>query len=232
MVSQMRLTLIVLLALSCGCGDGRRKNEKTGKAGEDSAAAAKTAPAATKAAPKPEKKNMKRPDDDDPTPRVEMKTSMGVIVLELDRRRAPITVENFLHYVEAKYYDGTLFHRVMPTFMIQGGGYTQEKKRKKPIRDPIRNESPDGVTNARGTIAMARTGDPDSATAQFFINVVDNGYRLDFPNSRGHGYAVFGKVTRGMDVVDKIRDTETAPQGVALKNCPVKDVVIESVRRL
>jgi len=231
----MRLTLIAPLVFGFGCGDGGGKEKKSGKAGGEPAAAMKSGPAAPKPAPKPAKappKIKKRPDDDEARPRVEMKTSMGVIVLELDRRRAPITVENFLRYVEAKFYDGTLFHRVRPAFMIQGGGYTPEKKRKKGKRDPIRNESADGLTNARGTIAMARAGDPDSATSQFFINVVNNGGALDYPNADGHGYAVFGKVTKGMDVVDKIRNVKTEKLSERLKDCPVKDVVIESVRRL
>jgi len=229
MASLTRLTLIAVFALSLGCGDGGGKG-KTGKASDESATPETAEPVTEKPAPKPAKKT-KRPDDDDPTPRVEMKTSMGLIVLELDRRRAPIAVENFLHYVEAKYYDRTLFHRVIKTFMIQGGRYTPEKKKKKPFRDPIRNESADGLTNARGTIAMARFSDPDSATAQFFINVVDNGSRLDYPNMNGHGYTVFGRVTEGMDVVDKIRDVKTARLSERLKYCPVEDVVIESVRR-
>ncbi|MBN2491929.1 MAG: peptidylprolyl isomerase [Planctomycetes bacterium] len=200
------------------------------------AAPAATAPAADSPADRPPAAapapTGKRPDDDDPSPRVELKTSLGTIVLELDRARAPITVENFLHHVAAGYYEGTIFHRVIPTFMAQGGGYTQARKRKAPLRDPIRNESEGGLTNARGTIAMARSGDPDSATSQFFLNVVDNAYRLDFPKASGHGYAVFGKVVEGMDVVDRIRDSTIVDQGGAFKDCPEQDIVIESARRL
>jgi cyclophilin family peptidyl-prolyl cis-trans isomerase len=193
-------------------------------------AAAPLEPTAKNPVPAP---SAKQPDDEDPSPRVEMKTSLGTIVLELDRKRAPITVENFLRYAAAGFYEGTVFHRVMPTFMIQGGGYTAAHKRKKSIGDPIKNESEGGLTNARGTIAMARPGEPDSATCQFFINVVDNGYRCDYPNAKGgHGYAVFGKVVEGMDVVDKIRHSKILDQGGAFVNCPEQDIVIESVRRL
>jgi cyclophilin family peptidyl-prolyl cis-trans isomerase len=164
-----------------------------------------------------------------------MKTSMGTIKIELEPNSAPLTVENFLGYVDAKFYDGTVFHRVMPDFMIQGGGFERgvskvstpqeiEAKKKK-TRDPIKNEAPNGLSNERGTIAMARLDDPDSATAQFFINVEDNS-RLD-----PHRYCVFGKVIEGMDVVDKIKEVPTKTPVPGFKNVPEKDVVIESVRR-
>ena len=163
-------------------------------------------------------------------PKVTMKTTLGDIVLELDAEKAPISTLNFLKYAESKYYEGTIFHRVMPTFMIQGGGLDAELNKKlKGQFPPIKNEWKNGLKNKRGTIAMARTSAPDSATSQFFINVVDNG-SLDSPRG-GAAYAVFGKVVDGMDTVDKIRDTETKsdakyPGG---KVVPVTPVVIESV---
>ena len=136
---------------------------------------------------------------------VKLETTMGTILLELDQEKAPITVDNFLQYVNDRFYDGLVFQRVFPNFMIQGGGFDAEMKRRiEGIRDPIKLESQNGLKNVRGTIAMARTGQPNSATCQFFINVVDNG-GLDYPKPDGHGYAVFGEVIEGMDVVDKIR---------------------------
>lgn len=161
-------------------------------------------------------------------PVVEMDTSMGKIKIELDAKKAPITVKNFLAYVDAKHYDGTVFHRVIADFMIQGGGMLPGLKEKQ-TGDPIKNESSNGLTNKRGTIAMARTSRPDSATAQFFINVKDNDF-LDRENARDKvGYAVFGRVIDGIDVVDKIRAVETGSRGDH-ENVPVKDVVIRSVR--
>ena len=140
--------------------------------------------------------------------KVKLATSAGDIVIELDAAKAPKTVENFITYVKAGHYNGTVFHRVIPTFMIQGGGMTVDLKEKS-TRAPIVLESRNGLSNVRGSVAMARTGDPNSATAQFFINVKDND-RLDAANARdGNGYAVFGKVISGMDVVDKIRDVPT-----------------------
>jgi cyclophilin family peptidyl-prolyl cis-trans isomerase len=159
-------------------------------------------------------------------PVVVMKTSMGTIKIELYPDKAPATVKNFLGYVEDKFYDGTVFHRVIPKFMIQGGGFEPGMKQKK-TKEPIKNEAGNDVSNLRGTIAMARTNDPDSATAQFFINVVDNKF-LDKSN-RGAGYCAFGKVIDGMDVVDKIKAVETGNKG-GHGDVPVKDVVIESVR--
>jgi peptidyl-prolyl cis-trans isomerase A (cyclophilin A) len=145
--------------------------------------------------------------DEGLTPRVKLETTLGDIVLELDAAKAPITVQNFMKYVDSGYYAGTIFHRVIPTFMIQGGGYTAEMDEKKQgLLPPVRNEWRNGLKNKRGTIAMARLGgNPNSATSQFFINVVDNG-RLDQPQQDGAAYCVFGKVVEGMDVVDKIRD--------------------------
>ncbi len=156
--------------------------------------------------------------------KVRLATSAGDIVLELDRERAPKTVDNFLKYVKAGHYDGTIFHRVIDNFMIQGGGMTADLK-EKPVGAPIPLEARGGLVNQRGTVAMARTSVPDSATAQFFINVRDNNF-LDAANARdGHGYAVFGKVTAGMDVVDKIKGTPTANSG-PYQNVPVTPVII------
>ena len=232
MTSVVRFALIVVLAAAFGCGDGtpEEKKKSTGEGKTPPAAAKIDTPAKPAEPEKPD--TGKKPDDDDPAPRVEMKTSMGTILLELNRTRAPITVENFLRYVKDRHYDNTIFHRVMKTFMIQGGGFSVDKRKKSVAFAPIKNESPDGLSNQKYTIAMARTGDPDSATAQFYINVVENGYRLDYPNSGGHGYAVFGKVVKGEDVVDRIKDVRILDQGGAFRNCPEKNVVIETVRRL
>ncbi len=157
--------------------------------------------------------------------KVRLATSAGDIVVELDAEKAPKTTDNFLRYVKAGHYDGLIFHRVIETFMIQAGGYKPDLG-EKPTRAPIPLESANGLPNVRGSIAMARTGDPDSATSQFFINVVDNP-GLDQPNARdGRGYAVFGKVVEGMDVVDKIRTVPTRPQGMH-QNLPVTPVIIK-----
>ncbi len=156
--------------------------------------------------------------------KVRLATTLGDIVLELDTEKAPKTVDNFLQYVKAGHYDDTVFHRVIDGFMIQGGGYRQDLQQK-PTRAPIPLESRNGLSNARGTIAMARTGIPDSATSQFFINVNDN-RPLDQANAGdGHGYAVFGKVVAGMDVVDKIKSLPTHAVGVH-QNLPVNPVFV------
>ena len=154
-----------------------------------------------------------------------LRTSMGDITLTLDAAKAPKSVENFAAYVKSGHYDGTVFHRVMDNFMIQGGGFT-EKMMQKPTNKPIQNEADNGLKNLKCTIAMARTNDPHSATAQFFINVVDNDF-LNFssPTERGWGYAVFGKVTAGMDVVDKIKKVKTGNSGFH-QNVPVEPVTI------
>ena len=158
---------------------------------------------------------------------VRLYTNFGPITLELDHERAPKTAANFESYVRSGFYDGTVFHRVIPTFMIQGGGYSADLT-ERPTRAPIPLESRNGLKNERGTVAMARRGDPNSATAQFFINVVDNP-RLDYPSFDGNGYAVFGKVVEGMDVVDKIRDVPTASRG-GHQNVPETPVTIKSAR--
>ncbi|MFM7331634.1 MAG: peptidylprolyl isomerase [Brachymonas sp.] len=144
-------------------------------------------------------------------PKVKLVTSMGEIVVELNPEKAPKSVENFLQYVKDKHYDGTIFHRVMDGFMIQGGGFNAEMQQK-PVRAPIPLESSNGLKNDRGTIAMARTNVPNSATAQFFINVVNNN-SLNAPMPDGYGYAVFGKVVSGMETVDKIRQVATGNRG-------------------
>jgi peptidyl-prolyl cis-trans isomerase A (cyclophilin A) len=158
-------------------------------------------------------------------PQVLLKTTNGDIRLELYPDKAPKTVENFLDYVKSGQYNGTIFHRVIPGFMIQGGGYTVSYQ-EKPTRAPIPIESRNGLKNTAGTIAMARTGDPNSATDQFFINTVDNP-GLDYPNPDGNGYAVFGKVVSGMDVVKKIEGTPTTTRG-SMADVPQKPIVLQS----
>ena len=161
--------------------------------------------------------------------RVRMKTSEGDIVLQLNRSKAPETVKNFLAYVESGFYEGTIFHRVINNFMIQGGGYTQQYK-KKSTRLAIKNEAYNGLKNTNGTIAMARTNDPHSATAQFFINVKDNDFlNHSAPTPRGWGYAVFGKVVEGMDIVNKIKRIPTSFGGPFRSDVPKTAVVIHKV---
>jgi len=168
---------------------------------------------------------------EDINPKVELETSKGSIVLELYVDNAPETVKNFMAYVDANYYDGTIFHRVIPNFMIQGGGFTPDMKRKT-TQAPIKNEADKGLKNDRGTIAMARTGDPHSATAQFFINTKNN----DFLNHRdktqqGWGYAAFGRVVEGMQTVDAISAVKTRAVG-GFRDVPEEPVVIISARRI
>ena len=161
---------------------------------------------------------------------IKMQTSEGDIYLKLYDEKAPKSVNNFISYVNDDFYDGTIFHRVISTFMIQGGGFTEDLKRK-PIRAPIKNEADNGLKNDRGTIAMARLSDPHSATAQFFINVQDNN-ALNFTgkqNTITWGYAVFGEVVQGMDVVDEIRFKETGAKSPFDKDAPLENVVIEQV---
>ena len=163
-------------------------------------------------------------------PQVELKTNMGSIVVELDPEKAPLTVANFLQYAKDGHYDGTLFHRVIPGFMIQGGGLGPDFGEKR-TRKPVRNEAANGLKNTVGTIAMARTADPHSATGQFFINVADNDFlNFRFPTPEGYGYTVFGKVVKGMDVVDRIVKLPTGPGPAPHANVPRKPVIIESAR--
>ncbi|MBV6476342.1 MAG: peptidyl-prolyl cis-trans isomerase [Rhodocyclaceae bacterium] len=157
---------------------------------------------------------------------VKLHTNFGTIVLDLDAAKAPETVKNFLAYVEAGHYDNTIFHRVIDGFMIQGGGF-EPGMSQKPTNAPIQNEAANGLKNDRYTIAMARTGDPHSATAQFFINVKDNAFlNHTAPSGQGWGYCVFGKVAEGMDVVDKIKGVRTGSKGFH-QDVPVEDVVIQ-----
>ena len=160
---------------------------------------------------------------------VTLETSHGNIVIELNADKAPVTVENFLSYVKAGFFDGTIFHRVIPNFMIQGGGFNDQMIEKK-ANDPIKNEADNGLANDRGTIAMARTSDPNSASSQFFINHKDNHFlNYSAPTAQGWGYCVFGKVTEGMDVVDAIAGVSTASSG-GHADVPVEVIVINTAR--
>ena len=165
---------------------------------------------------------------DEKGPVVVLDTSKGAIEIELYSGKAPETVRNFLGYVNDRFYDGTVFHRVIPTFMIQGGGFTEDMTQKK-TKEPIKNESANGLKNERGTIAMARTADPHSATAQFFINVVDNAFLDKDRGQDGWGYCVFGKVIKGMEVVDAIKTVPTGAQK-GMRDVPTEPVTIKSVR--
>ena len=163
-----------------------------------------------------------------PAAHILMTTTVGPMTLELDADNAPKTVENFLSYVSSGFYDGTIFHRVINNFMVQGGGFTAEMEQKA-TQAPIANEANNGLKNARGTIAMARTQDPHSATAQFFINVQDNDFlNHTGENMQGWGYAVFGKVTEGEDVLDEIRSVQTGNQA-GHQDVPVEPIIVESV---
>ena len=163
-------------------------------------------------------------------PVVDVETSLGNFTITLDPTRAPKSVENFLKYVDSNHYAGTVFHRVISNFMIQGGGY-DEKLERKSTQPPVENESTNNVANAKGTVAMARTGEPHSATAQFFVNVVDNKSLDHKGGADGWGYAVFGTVTEGMDTVEKIKSVKTGPSGPFAKDAPQTPVVINSIKR-
>lgn len=160
-------------------------------------------------------------------PGIDMQTSMGRIVIELDSEKAPRTVQNFVQYVNEGFYNGTVFHRVIPGFMIQGGGFTVDLQQKSAARK-VENEGKNGLKNDRGTIAMARTADPHSASSQFFINHRDNA-ALNYPASDGWGYTVFGKVTEGMEVVDKIAKVATGNRSMH-QDVPLEPVIIQSVK--
>jgi len=194
--------LLTVVVMTCGC------SEKTNKAAADK-----------------EKVNLERNIVKSQSNVVKLETSMGNIVIELNEQTAPVSVKNFLGYVEAGFYDGAIFHRIIPGFMIQGGGFTKEMV-KKDTRDPIINEAKNGLSNKRGTLAMARTNDPDSATAQFFINHSNNEF-LNYVDDNSAGYAVFGKVTEGMDVVDAIASVETTTRN-GMEDVPVEPVIIQS----
>ncbi len=165
-------------------------------------------------------------------PQVEIKTNLGVIVVELFPDKAPKSVDNFLQYVKSGFFKDTIFHRVIPGFMAQGGGFDRGFEQK-PTRDPIAIESANGLKNDKGTVAMARTRDPNSATAQFFINVADNDFlNYTAPNPQGYGYAVFGKVVKGMDVVDRMIAVPTGRGGPFPTDVPKKEIVIEDAKLL
>lgn len=176
-----------------------------------------------------EPKNIKKEGKKMENPKVEMKTNYGAMTIELYQDKAPETVKNFLAYVNDKFYDGTIFHRVIDGFMIQGGGFESKGANldQKKTKAPIKNEAKNGLKNKRGTLAMARTSDPHSATAQFFINHRDND-NLDYPSFDGWGYAVFGKLTDGENTLDKIAKVKTTTKGMH-ENVPMEPVVIESV---
>ena len=160
--------------------------------------------------------------------KVKLTTSMGPIVIQLDKAKAPISSANFAQYAQAGHYNGTVFHRVIPNFMIQGGGFNADMSQKK-TNAPIKNEGGNGLQNARGTLAMARTSDPDSASSQWFINLKDNNFLDRAQSADGVGYAVFGKVISGMEVVDAIAGVPTTTKGM-FENVPSQPVVIKSVR--
>ena len=163
----------------------------------------------------------------DKTPHVLLDTSFGPVEIELNAEKAPISTKNFLEYVDSGFYNNTIFHRVIPGFMVQGGGFTDQMVQKS-TKDPIRNEASNGLQNTRGTLSMARTSDPNSATSQFFINVADN----DFLNpGRDRGYAVFGKVTKGMEVVDQIVNSPTTIKK-GMRDVPADPVYIKSAKRI
>ncbi len=162
-------------------------------------------------------------------PVVVLKTSLGEIDIQLDPTHAPISTANFLAYVDNKFYDGTIFHRVIPGFVVQGGGFTQDMS-EKTTTAPIKNEASNGLHNQRGTISMARTSDPDSATSQFFLNLVDNTSKLDPGGVSPDGYAVFGKIIKGLDVIDKMAQVQTTTAG-PYEDVPVQPILIISARR-
>jgi len=189
-----------------------------------------SAPAPAKAAAKPAVKpaDTAKPGDTKKStgnPKVKFTTSLGNVTVELYPDKAPKTVENFLQYVKEDFYSGTVFHRVIPGFMVQGGGFSKDLQQKR-AHAPIHNEANNGVSNLRGTLAMARTGDPHSASAQFFVNLVDN-QRLDYVSETNWGYCVYGKVVAGMDVVDKMAAAPTGPQGPLPSDVPTTPIVIE-----
>lgn len=162
---------------------------------------------------------------------VKIVTNQGDITIELDQEKAPVTVANFLSYVDDNFYENTIFHRVIPGFMVQGGGFDQSFSQKS-TKEPIKNEADNGLKNARGTLAMARTPDPDSASSQFFINLVDNNFlNYTSPTAQGWGYAVFGKVISGMDVVDKMAGVATGSHG-GHQDVPKEQLIIESMTRV
>ena len=233
---QSVVTIGLVIACLAGCKskkqaeDPRESKREVATEGEEAASSvagsSASEPAAAKATTDADK-NSAKPINGKV---VEIVTSKGKLTIELNREKAPKSSENFLRYVQDKHYDGTIFHRVIPNFMIQGGGFDGQLT-KKETRAPIQNEADNGLKNLRGTIAMARTANPHSASAQFFINVKDN----DFLNHRdktlrGWGYTVFGKVTAGMDVADAISKAKTGAKGPFAENCPLEEIVLSSAR--
>ena len=217
-ILQMCLT-VMLVALITGC-DEKKETEKSEE---------------TAVSKQKESEGTVAPEQKDQPKKVKLETSMGDIIIELNVEAAPVTVKNFLQYVEESFYDGTIFHRVIPNFMIQGGGFDSDIVEKQ-TRGQIINEAANGLKNDRGTIAMARTPDPDSATSQFFINHKDN-HNLNYIAQRNAGYAVFGKVVEGMDVVDKIAAVKQTTKAGTMKgrkrpmqNVPAESVVIKSAK--
>ena len=230
MVRSLTISLLVgvcMIALSSR--ETKADDAQTPAAG--TAAAATTKPNAAASQTQPATSSQPAEDKsmaDQKNPIVIMETSLGTIKIELFADKAPISTKNFLSYVDKKRYDGTIFHRVIPGFMIQGGGFTEDLTQK-PTDDPIKNEAANGLKNTRGTLAMARTGVVDSATSQFFINVADSDF-LNYSGPRNYGYAVFGKVLEGMDVVDKIVAAKTTSQN-GMDDVPVKAIIIKSVKK-
>ena len=217
LISSCMLALLAVSSLLALAGQGRSEETKRSEAKPAEAKSGEAKPARSKPAGAP-------------NAIVVIETSLGDVKAELYADKAPITVKNFLSYVQKGHYNGTIFHRVIPGFMIQGGGFEMDGT-EKPTDPPIKNESGNGLRNERGTLAMARTSAPDSAAAQFFINVVDN-RSLDKDGARdGVGYAVFGKVTDGMDVVDKIKLVQTATKN-DMADWPVQPVVIKTIRKV
>jgi cyclophilin family peptidyl-prolyl cis-trans isomerase len=200
--------IICAIIVSCGfCGAGAQETKKV--------------------PPKVEKTTEKIPEKPGEVIMVRVETNVGPFTMELYKDKAPITVESFLKYVKTKFFDGTIFHRVIPDFMIQGGGFTEQMV-KKETAPPIKNEAKNGLKNDKYTVAMARTQVVDSATAQFFINLKDNAF-LNYKDPNNYGYAVFGKVTEGMEIVDKIAEVKTATKG-QYQNVPAKPVIIKTIR--
>ena len=210
MIKKSWLYIIVAVAVSvCGC-DSQKQTKPVGQ---------ETAPMEKEMEP------LERNTVEAEKKLVKLETSMGDIIIELNEQDAPVTVKNFIEYVEQGHFNGTIFHRVIPNFMIQGGGFTADMERKE-TRDPIVNEASNGLTNDRGTIAMARTSDPDSATCQFFINHRNN-RSLNYIKNTNPGYTVFGKTVEGMDVVDAIAKVKTTTQ-MGMNDVPVEPVIIIS----
>lgn len=244
MFNKIKISLLVsLLALTIvfsisGCSKKSKVNQKQTQKTE-SKAVTESKPTDTNQAPQkqPEEQQAEQVKEPNELPPVEipdvgpktvkLETSMGDIFIELNEEAAPVTVKNFLKYVESGFFDGTIFHRVMPNFMVQGGGFTENMQRKQ-ILPPIINEAGNGLTNSRGTISMARTDNPHSATSQFFINHRDNS-NLDYGGPSNPGYAVFGKVVKGMEVVNAIAVVKTTMKA-GMQDVPVEPVVIKSAR--